>query len=212
MQNASLIIKKLKKFLKIKTDLELAEILNVKPNTISSWKKRNSLQFENIISLCKKYKIDLNELFYADYEMFRVQKNKHAKDVKLISSELHFQYLLDPDRTTASLPSYCFPFSDDVEIAFQVISENMMPTIRVSSYVICKRVNLEQLISLEIYVVILKEKGLFVMRYKKRSIDGTLLFVSDNNAFDSVSICPTEIKEIFVAKGAFLPCFRSINS
>ena len=212
MQHASIIIKKLKSFLNIKTDLELAEILDVKPNTISSWKKRNSLQFETIIGLCKEHKIDLNELFYSDYTLFKAQKNKNSKEVKLISSELHFQYLLDPEKTLAQLPYYNFPFIEDVEIGFQVISENMTPSIRVSSFAICKPTTIDQIISLEIYVLILKNKGLFVMRFKKITPDGQLMFVSDNSTFDATLIDREDIKSIFVVKGAFLPCFRGLTS
>lgn len=212
MQHASVIIKKLKSSLNIKTDLELAQILDVKPNTISSWKKRNSLQFETIIGLCKEHKIDLNELFYSDYSVFKAQKNKNSKEVRLVSSELHFQYLLDPEKTLAQLPHFNFPFIEDVEIGFQVISENMTPTIRVSSFTICKPVTLEQIIPLEIYVLILKKKGLFVMRFKKVTAEGLLMFVSDNSTFDTTLVDREEIKSIFVVKGAFLPSFRGLVS
>ncbi|WP_286429952.1 helix-turn-helix domain-containing protein [Myroides odoratimimus] len=38
MKSSESVIKKLKQLLGIKTDLELANILEVKPNTVSSWK------------------------------------------------------------------------------------------------------------------------------------------------------------------------------
>ncbi|WP_010254601.1 helix-turn-helix domain-containing protein [Myroides injenensis] len=79
MQNATVVIKKLKKMLGIKTDLELSRILDVKPNTISSWKKRNSLQYDSLIALCKEHKIDLNELFFADSSAFIITLIKKEK-------------------------------------------------------------------------------------------------------------------------------------
>lgn len=212
MQSAKGVIKRLKEFLKIKTDLELATILGVKPNTISSWKKRNSLQFETIIDLSKKNKIDLNELFYSDVVNYKSEKQKNSKEVKLVSSELHFQYLLDSKDTLASLPTYDFPFLEDVEIGFQVISENMVPTVRVSSYVICKRSELNILKPLEIYVLHLKNKGLFVYRFEREEVSGTLVFGSDNRAFNEIEINPHDIEEIFVVRGAFLPSFRGLTS
>lgn len=212
MQNTKGIIKKLKGFLKIKTDLELSNILGVKPNTISSWKKRNSLQFESIIELCEKHRIDLNELFYSERVMYKNEKTKSAKEVRLVSSELHFQYLLDPQSTLESLPIFNFPFLEDVEIGFQVISENMAPTVRVSSYVICKEVALDTIRSLEIYVLHLKGKGLFVYRFKRVQDNGYLVFESYNQAFEDIEISPNDIMGVFVVKGAFLPSFRGLVS
>lgn len=210
MQNAKDIIKRLKEFLKIKTDLELSIILGVKPNTISSWKKRNSLQFETIIDLCKRNKIDLNSLFYADGTTLKAEKKKNNKEIKLVSSEMHFQYLIDSKDTLGSLPVFNFPFLDDVEIGFQVISENMIPTVRVSSYVICKQVSFDEVKPLEIYVLNLKNKGLFVYRFKKEEINGHLVFSSDNLAFEDIEISANEIQEVFVVRGAFLPSFRGL--
>ena len=63
-QNAILVLQKLKKKLKINSDKQLSEFLNVKPNTISTWKKRNSLDYDIIISICELYDINLNEIFY----------------------------------------------------------------------------------------------------------------------------------------------------
>lgn len=212
MQSAKGVIKRLKELLKIKTDLELATILGVKPNTISSWKKRNSLQFETIIELCKENNIDLNELFYSDVVNYKSEKQKNSKEVKLVSSELHFQYLLDSKDTLESLPIFNFPFLEDVEIGFQVISENMVPTVRVSSYVICKRLDLKSIKPLEIYVIHLKNKGLFVHRFERVELNGTLIFGSDNRAFSDIEINPRDIEEVFVVRGAFLPSFRGLAS
>ena len=62
-QIAKNILKKFKKAINIKTDTELAEILNIKSNTISSWKKRNTLDYAKIIEKCIDLNIDLNFLF-----------------------------------------------------------------------------------------------------------------------------------------------------
>lgn len=212
MQSAKGVIRRLKEFLKIKTDLELATILGVKPNTISSWKKRNSLQFETIIELCKKSNIDLNELFYSDVINYKSERQKTSKEVKLVSSEMHFQYLLDSKETLDSLSVFNFPFLEDVEIGFQVISENMVPTVRVSSYVICKKIELSAIKPLDIYVLHLKNKGLFVYRFEREEVNGTLIFGSDNRAFQDTEINPSDIEEVFVVRGAFLPSFRGLSS
>lgn len=212
MQNAKGVIKRLKDFLNIKTDLELSQVLGVKPNTISSWKKRNSLQFETIIALCKKNNIDLNDLFYSESNAFKPEISKISKEVRLISSEIYFQYLMDPVATVNNLPIYSFPFAEDVEIGFQVISENMAPTVRVTSYVICKSVAPSNFQVGEIFVLHLANKGLFVHRFKREDSNGKLVFSSDNAAFEDITIDRSDIVGAFIVKGAFLPCFRGLIS
>lgn len=62
-QNAIKILERLKIQLNIETDTDLADILGVKQNTISTWKARDSIDFEKIISICDKKSIDLNYVF-----------------------------------------------------------------------------------------------------------------------------------------------------
>lgn len=44
------IIESLKFKLNVSTTVELAQLLDVRPNTISSWKTRNSLSYDKIIT------------------------------------------------------------------------------------------------------------------------------------------------------------------
>lgn len=210
MQNATAVIKKLKKLLGIKTDLELATILDVKPNTISSWKKRNSLQYEGLIALCKENRIDLNELFFKDSSS--VYSNSLLKrKVKMISIEHHFEYFLDADKTLAAAPSFVFPTTEEVDVAFQVAPENMYPTLKVSSYVITKKVEIRDIQPWHLYLFLLKGKGLMTYRFKRVLDNKHLLFISDNTNFENLEVDPAEIMEIFCIRGAFLPNFKGIG-
>ncbi len=64
-----LIINKLKSHLNIKTDTDFAKFLGIKQNTISSWKKRDTLDYELIISKCDN--INANWLFTGEGSMFK---------------------------------------------------------------------------------------------------------------------------------------------
>ena len=48
----TLIINKLKEHLNIKFDKELADFLGIKPNTVATWKKRNTIDIDIIMSKC----------------------------------------------------------------------------------------------------------------------------------------------------------------
>ena len=65
----SIIINELKKYLNIKTDSEFAKFLGLKQNTISSWKSRNSLDYDLIISKCDQ--INANWLLTGEGEMLK---------------------------------------------------------------------------------------------------------------------------------------------
>jgi hypothetical protein len=66
LQNVDLILKKLKQWLDIKTGVELANALKVKPNTVSAWVSRNSLDYELLFTFCSEHGFDLNELIYGE--------------------------------------------------------------------------------------------------------------------------------------------------
>jgi hypothetical protein len=52
LQNVDLIIERAKQGLGIKTDRALASYFGIKPNTISAWKKRNSVNYELLFTKC----------------------------------------------------------------------------------------------------------------------------------------------------------------
>ncbi|MEC4116224.1 LexA family transcriptional regulator [Myroides phaeus] len=210
MQNATTVIKKLKKLLEIKTDLELSDILKVKPNTISSWKKRNSLQYEGIIEICKEHRIDLNELFLKESTI--VKSNSFLKkQVKMISLDHQFEYFLDSEKVLKDAPKFVFPTTEEVDMAFQVASENMYPTLKVSSYVITKKIDIKDIQPWHLYLFVLKGRGLMTYRFKRVLENNHLLFVSDNSSYENLDVAPSDIIEIFCIRGAFLPNFKGIG-
>lgn len=194
----------------IKTDLQLADILDVKPNTISSWKKRDSLQYEGLIALCKDHKIDLNELFFSDSTAV-YNTSYHKRKVKMISIDHHFEYFLDPEKTLATAPSYVFPTTEEVDTAFQVSVDNMYPTIKTTSYVITKKIELDELQLWHIYLFILKDKGIVLYRYKRKTEDNKLLLISDNTAFENIQVKIEDVKEVFCVRGGFMPNMKNAN-
>ena len=74
----ALIINELKNYLNIKTDSEFAKFLGLKQNTISSWKSRNSLDYDLIISKCDQ--INANWLLTGEGEMLKSKVSNNNLD------------------------------------------------------------------------------------------------------------------------------------
>jgi hypothetical protein len=201
-QNAILVLNKLKKALKVNSDKQLSEILNVKPNTISTWKKRNSLDYNVIISICELYEISLNEIFYNSSS--HIADNQcNSSETPLISREVQFQYCIDSNAIIDNLPKFNFPFvRSEHSRVFQVLSNNMYPIIEENSFVICEEIAIELIQENSLVVIISKSKGLFVNRiHRSHTSQDIFLLSSDNSLYDTVKFDKNAIDEIWLIKG-----------
>lgn len=203
MQSAAEVIKKLKELLDIRTDLELAKLIKVKPNTISSWKSRETLQYDTIIQLCQERNINLNELFFDDYEeSFNAKVNK--KKIGMISIENQLQYYICSKATLAMVPAVFFPTDSDIDIAFQLGRNNMQPTIKLGTYAMCKKISNRIIHASRVYVLVVENRGILCNRFKGYDSKSDLIFSNDNDEFEDVHIKWENIKEIFLVNGTFL--------
>lgn len=199
-QKAVKIIERLKKSLKIKTDLELSDFLNIRPNTISTWKNRDSVDYDSIISICELYEIDLNLIF-----LDRKEAHLQSSGTALVCKEVQFQYC---DQENAAslievLPRYNFPFAaSKYSRAFQVSSNNMFPVIDENAFVIGERIELEDVVDNSVAVVVSAEKGFFINRicFSKANRKEFILS-SENEFYPDTKISFKEIREIWTVIG-----------
>ena len=70
----SLILNEIRKYLNIKTDTEFANFLGIKQNTLSSWKARNSIDYDLIISKCDY--LNANWLLTGEGSMLKEEEVK----------------------------------------------------------------------------------------------------------------------------------------
>lgn len=199
-QNAIKIIERLKKSLKIKTDIELSEFLNIRPNTISTWKKRDTVDFVSIISICELYELDLNEIFLNK----KLTAGSNAT-TSLVSKEAQFQYSKEEDTSALLdiLPKFSFPFvTPENSRAFQITSNNMFPVIEENSFAICEKVEIDKIVEDTYVVLISKEKGLFVNRITKSSYsDSFYVLKNENDFYNDIKIDISDIKEVWIIVG-----------
>jgi len=80
--NISNILKKLKDVVGVKSDKELASLLDVSYSTIAAWKKRNTLDFQKVIKFALEHSIDLNYLFADTFIFNENSKNNKIQNTK----------------------------------------------------------------------------------------------------------------------------------
>lgn len=198
--NANAIIKKLKELLQVKTDIQLSEILNVKSNTISTWKKRNSLDFNSIIAVCSHRGIDLNDVFCENHPEASADK---PLETLLVNRNVLFQYCIGSAEIIQNLPKYHFPYITTQESrAFQVVSNNMYPLIQENSFVICESTDKNNIFKDNLIVAISSSRGYFIGRVAiVNNEQGHFILASENDIFSTVHLSFNEINELWLVKG-----------
>ncbi len=209
MLKATEVIRRLKQMLDYKNDLQLAQVLEIKPNTLSTWKKRESLDYNKIMEVCRNHKIDLNTLFLAESNS-SLTKNMETRRVKMIAVDQHLAYFLNPEKCYGTAPASVFPLEEDINIAFQIGIENMYPTIKVSSYVLAQKTKIEEMQLWQIYLLVVEGRGIICYRFKERNAKGNLLLQSDNDVFGQLELNPSEIREVYSVRGAFMPAIKNL--
>jgi len=93
----SQVFRRLKYALNVDKDNELADILGLKQNTISTYKKRKSVPYKHIITICDQYNIDLNWVLSGDIPQNQneLQLDPAIKDIIDLLSNLNENELLE---------------------------------------------------------------------------------------------------------------------
>lgn len=180
------ILQNVKYYFGFKTNLELARFLGVKPNTISTWKKRNSLDYYRLIVICKLHNVDFNKLFsHTVYEQ---------NSIVVVPVELQYQYVSQREDKAFinNLPRYQFPFPSEKNArAFQVTNFSSFPNFKGISYVVGNRVQDPKAVAEgEMYVFVNKEQGIFTGRAERHRNMEDIIYV----IFDDNNISPGKIK------------------
>lgn len=198
--NAKKVLLRLREMLRVRTDIELSKIMDVQPSTISTWKKRNSLDYSSIIELCRLYKIDMDYLFFGER---KEDMHNFSGRTPLVTRETLHEYTLGEfNENISDLPSYSLPYTNGNEFrVFQIISNNLFPVLEENAFAICEKKDIDELIPEDIVVVVSRKKGFFVSHLKKEGDDFILL--NENQTFDNepLKIHRTNLDETWVVRG-----------
>ena len=84
IKDKSLILNRIKLYYGFKTDAQFAKFLGIKPNSLSNWYSRNTMDYELVFSKCDD--IDANWLFTGEGEMLK----SYNKDSNVLSLNKDF--------------------------------------------------------------------------------------------------------------------------
>lgn len=195
------ILKKIKSILGLQKGLELAKVFDVKANTISSWKTRNSIPFTRLIEVCHKYKIDLNDIFYDNYK--KQDLYEQSIQVPILYINHHWDYYFKPEFRTVGLPFTSFPRNIDIDLIIQLsIEDNDFQQTQLI-YTFCKKTKTSDLLPSNKYVIMVKDKGFLYTTVL--GVDTNLNILEISIEGDKITtINMKDVLEVFLCKGTLV--------
>ncbi|WP_461533806.1 LexA family transcriptional regulator [Sinomicrobium sp.] len=207
------VIERLKQHLNIRTNAALSDILNVRPNTISTWKKRNTLDFPRVFAPCKTYNIDIGALFFnqASRRTSTLEKNGDS-GFCVVSRNFTFRYVIECHLKSFidSLPKFNFPFikGDNIR-AFQMVGSSMAPELQDGDFVVgeYRDIDISKLSEESIYVLVSKIRGIYISRIFKNPLAPNHIVLNMNDKLakgqDKVKMHSEELLEIWEVISVF---------
>ena len=165
--SSSEVLTRLKVLLGVRTAKELASIFDLKPNTISSWKKRNTMCYAKVIEVCHQYNLDLNELFFSNYQ--NVSIDKSYRNIPIIYIEDYLEYYLGMHSKAKKLKQIYVPKPVSFDIVIQVYTTVFEQTTAKLVYAFCKKAQYSDIEANQNYVFLLKNKGF--QKYRVAQVD-----------------------------------------
>lgn len=213
----SLIINEIKNHLQYKTDTELAEFLGVKQPTISTWRKRNTIDYELIIAKCND--IDANWLITGKGKMLKKEtinkSNFSVNETSLIYNKTEGIPLIPIDAMAGfgegtvqvmqyDTEQYKVPEFTELNVDFmiRVKGSSMYPKYNSGDLVACKKLSIKDLFFQWNKVYVLDtEQGALIKRIKQSDADNCIKIVSDNPSYDPFDMPLDKIYAISLVVG-----------
>lgn len=215
----ALIIKEIKKHLNIEKDKDFADFLGVKQNTLSTWKSRNTLDYEKIISKCDF--LNANWLITGQGNMIVNKENTNIYKLRSddsIQSQSIPLYNLEATAGVVSL----FNDSKDVEPidyltipnlpkcdgALFVTGDSMYPLLKSGDIIAYKQINdfENEIFWGEMYLVSIEVAGdtYTMVKYVQKSDEGKeyIKLVSQNNHHQPKDIHLSKLRAMALVKAS----------
>ncbi len=207
--DAEAIIDRLMAHLGIQRNRDLAEYLGVASSTISTWKKRKSLDLELILSHVKD--VDLNWLIngvegpslgHSSSIPIRqfVNRKRLGKSlpVVLVPESASAGYLTGfVDENNSDLPVVNFAGYEDGERyrLFPILGDSMLPIIQSGDLALCEKITSSHSDVDGLICIICTDEGIICKRVSV--IKSELNLVSENNNFPSKTLPRKQVRELW---------------
>ncbi len=170
-------INQLKKYLRVSTDRELAEILGTSKGNIDSWIKRDKIPEKWAIIIGQMYKKDSNTV---DIPMLKFDGGA--------GTGIHnFQ----PQQTIISLNASYFPFvSSGKSAVIEIVGDSMEPDLLDGDYIIISPVQKDRTTEDGIYAI--RIDGMVKVKNLHFRLDGSIDIISSNQKYVTERYDPSE--------------------
>ena len=191
MNKTETILHRIYKKLNINKDSEFCRKYDIKANTLSTWKKRDSIPFELIESISQNENISLDYiLFGKDNNSTNTNNNEYKIEKLSLKASAgagieNFEVFSDG---YLYVPKWLFktPQKEDSLKIIEVVGDSMEPTIEDGAFVIIDTT--QKLISDGIYAILMGEEVLIKRLQIKPN--GNILIKSDNPKYDDFCYDP----------------------
>lgn len=214
----SLILNKIKSHYDFKNDAEFARFLDIKPNTLSNWHSRNTIDYTKIVTKCED--IDANWLITGEGEMLKSKKNILPNNIVEESKALYKSGNRIPLVSVTAIGGFgnnSFTIEERdvkeyyvipkfkhkrVDFMIEVEGSSMYPKYNSGDVVACTIIKESTFLQWnKTHVVATKEQGIIIKRIKKANTDDKLCMVSDNESYDPFEVPKEEITGIALVVG-----------
>lgn len=207
----SLILNKVKSYLNLKSDTELANFLGIKPQVLSNWRARNTFDTELIYTKCVD--IDANWLLTGEGEMLKSEntstetsKEESVKGIPLVNATAIGGYgnnvFSFEERDVKDY--YVIPKFKHKQVDFMIEVEDssMYPKYNSGDVVACRIIKERNFIQWnKTHVIATREQGIIIKRIKPSDAPNSLLMVSDNESYDPFNVPEEEIEGLAIVVG-----------
>jgi repressor LexA len=205
----SLIINRIKEYKNFKSDRDLSEFLGITPQSLSTWKSRNSIDFELIFAKCED--VNKNWLLTGKGEMLLNEQHQvrslqlpKGKIIPLIPTDAAAGYgsgtvaVLEED----IMAQYVVPDFVNADFMIRVKGSSMYPKYNSGDVIACKKIDESGLIQWgKVFLMHHREQGAIVKRLFPSDKEEFLKCVSDNTKYPPFDISKSEIDSIALVVG-----------
>ncbi len=197
--NATILIDRLKERYSLRTDAALCDMLGVSPNTLSTWRKRNSFDYELVFSKCEG--LDANFLLYGEHDDSQIAILSEPAAIYKAGPKSELPMI--PESAIAGLGSgeltihendiedrYFIPEFSKADFLIRVKGSSMYPKYNPGDIVACKRVSKSAFIQWNKAYVLDTSQGIMIKRIVKSTTSGQWILRSENKDYQDIDIDP----------------------